>query len=199
MTGRDRSSGISAAELAAQLADDQEYQVASAARDRDLRAQATKWREAERPIIEELDRAGIKVASVWDLVNTDEPYPAALPVLLDHLERGGYPDRVMEGLGRALAVKPAVSFWNRMKDAYLTAQGPEEREGIAVALAASATEAQLDDLIRLLSVEGAGTSRIFFLRPVGQLGGERGRMVLESLTSDPTFGPEATALLDRDS
>jgi hypothetical protein len=28
----------------------------------------------------------------------------ALPILLDHLQRGGYPDRVTESLGHALAV-----------------------------------------------------------------------------------------------
>lgn len=199
MTGRKRSSGITAAELAAQLAADQNFQAAAAERDRELRARATKWRDAERPIIEELNLAGIQVESVWDLVNTDEPYPAALPILLDHLEKSGYPDRVMEGLGRALAVQPAVSFWNRLKTAYLTAEGPEAREGIAVALAAIATKAQLDDLIQLLSVVERGPSRIFFLRPIQQLGGERGRMALESLTSDPTLGSEATALLGRDS
>lgn len=199
MSGRKRSSGITAAELAAQLADDQEFKAAAAERDRELRARAAKWRDAERPIIEELSLAGIQVESVWDLVNTSEPYPAALPVLLDHLEKGGYPDRVMEGLGRALAVKPAVSYWNRLKITYLAAEGPEAREGIAVALAASATEAHIDDLIQLLSVEERGPSRIFFLRPLRELGGERGRRVLEPLTSDPTLGPEATVLLGRDS
>ena len=50
---------------------------------------------------------GVEIDSVWDLVNTAEPYPAALPVLMEHLERDGYPDRVMESLGRALAVKPS--------------------------------------------------------------------------------------------
>jgi hypothetical protein len=199
MTGRKRSSGITAAELAAQLADDQEFKAAAAERDRELRARAAKWRDAERPIIEELNLAGVQVESVWDLVNTSEPYPAALPVLLDHLEKGGYPDRVMEGLGRALAVKPAVSYWNRLKTAYLMAVGPEAREGIAVALAASATQAHVDDLIQLLSFEEGGTSRIFFLRPIKELGGERGRRVLEPLTSDPMLGPEAMVLFGRDS
>ena len=198
MTRQKRSSGITAAELAAQLADDEEFQAAATERDRELRARATKWRDDEQPIVEELNLAGVQVESIWDLVNTDEPYPAALPVLLDHLEKGGYSDRVMEGLGRALAVKPAVSFWNRLKTAYLTAEGPEAREGVAVALAASATEAHLDDLIQLLSVEERGPSRIFFLRPIRELGGERGRMVLQPLTSDPTLGPESASLLGRD-
>lgn len=36
-------------------------------------------------------------------MNTAEPYPAALPILLAHLESGGCPDRVAEGTARALA------------------------------------------------------------------------------------------------
>src|SRR5581483_10867065 len=71
-------------------------------------------REAEQPIVADLNRAGVSVSSVWDLVNTSDPYPAALPVLLSHLERGGYPDRVMESLGRALAVKVSVAWWDRL-------------------------------------------------------------------------------------
>src|SRR5205085_8876674 len=104
------------------------------------------------------------------------------------LKRGGYPERVMEGLGRALAVKPAVVWWDDLKHLYLSARDPGEEDGTAVALAACATKAQLDDLIGFLHVEGRGDSRIYFLRPIKRLGGERGREVLESLRDDPTFG-----------
>jgi hypothetical protein len=74
MTGPKRSSGITAAELAAQLADDQSFKAAAFERDRELRERAAKWRDAERPIIEALSLAGIQVESVWGLVNTREPY-----------------------------------------------------------------------------------------------------------------------------
>ncbi len=116
---------------------------------------------------------------------------------LDHLEHGAYPERVMEGLGRALAVKPSVAWWEQLKALYLAARGPGEEDGTAVALAACATKAQLGDLIQFLSLESRGMSRIYFLRPIKRLGGEDGRRVLESLAEDPTFGKEATALLKR--
>jgi hypothetical protein len=135
------------------------------------------------------------VDSVWDLVNTADPYPAALPVLIEHLERGGYPERVMESLGRALAVKTAVVFWDRLKTLYLGSRNPGEEDGTAVALAACATEAQLDDLLGFLSVEERGESRIYFIRPILQVGRDRGREVVGALRSDPVFGKEATALL----
>ena len=140
---------------------------------------------------------GVQVDSVWDLVNTSDPYPAALPVLLEHLERGGYPERVMDSLGRALAVKSSVAFWDRLKDRWLEARDSGEEDGAAVALAACATKAQLDDLIGSLAVEERGQPRIYFIRPILKVGGERGREVAEALRADPVFGDEPTALLKR--
>src|SRR5689334_11929248 len=160
-----RCGSITAAELMAQLENDKEYQENKARFDAELEERAAAWREAERPIVAALRSAGVDVDSAWDLVNTAEPYPNALPVLIEHLERGDYPDRVREGLARALAVKPAVSYWERLKSPYLAPRGPDEEDGTAVALAACATVAQLDDLIRLLSANDR-QSRIFFLRPV---------------------------------
>jgi hypothetical protein len=96
-------------------------------------------------------------------------------------------------------VKPAVVFWDRLKSLYLAARNRGEEDGTAVALAACATKDQLDDLIGFLSVEERGESRIYFIRPIKRLGGERGLKVLQSLQNDPTFGRETTAALRRTS
>jgi hypothetical protein len=174
---------------------DPEYRARVEAVEAERQERVRLLREAERPIVADLNGAGVSVSSVWDLVNTAVPYPDALPILLAHLKRGGYPERVMESLGRALAVKPAVVWWEDIKRLYLSARDPGEEDGTAVALAASATRAQVDDLIAFLKVEERGESRIYFLRPLKRLGGERGREILESLRDDPTFGREATAAL----
>ena len=197
MTRRDRRSGISATELMAQLQNDPEYQRKAQAAEEERQVKVRELARAEQPIVADLRDAGVRVDSVWDLVNTAEPYPAALPVLMGHLERGGYPDRVMESLGRALAVKPTVAFWDRLRALYLAPRGAGEQEGAAVALAASATAAQLDDLFGFLSLEERGQSRIYFVRPILAVGGDRGRQLVKSLRSDPVFGKEATALLSR--
>ena len=196
MTGSKRYEGpVSVSEFMAQLKDDTEYQRRKAAFDAGLQRRAGALRVAEQPIVRNLRLVGVQVDSVWDLVNTSEPYPTALPVLIEHLERGGYPDRVMESLGRALAVKPSVAYWDRLKARYLTPRNPGEEDGAAVALAASATNVQLDDLIGFLALPERGESRIYFIRPILKGGGQRGREVVESLRSDPTFGKEARALL----
>lgn len=198
MTAPRRQSGpMGAAEFMAQLKNDAEYQRRRAKYDEESRRRTEALGIAERPIVADLNRVGTNVDSVWDLVNTSEPYPEALPVLLKHLERGGYPDRVMEGLGRALAVKPAIAYWDRLKALYLAPRTPGEEDGTAVALAACATRTQLDDLIGFLSLAERGESRIYFIRPILSHGGLRGREIVASLQGDPTFGKEATALLSR--
>lgn len=194
MTERKRRP-ISAKDLMAELENDQEYQRKNAAFDAEMQAREAVLRTAEQPIVAALRGVGSQVDSVWDLVNTSEPYPLALPVLVEHLEIGGYPDRVMESLGRAMAVKPAVVYWSRLKALYLAPRSPGEEDGVAVALAATATEAQVDDLIAFLSLSERGESRIYFLRPILRVGGRRGREVVSSLRSDSVFGKEARALL----
>ena len=186
---------MSATAFMAQLQKDQEYQRKKELFDAELQERVSVLRQAEQPIIADLRNAGVHVDSVWDLVNTAEPYPAALPILLDHLQRGGYPDRVMESLGRALGVGPAASVWETLRQLYLAAPGPGEEEGLAVALAASATVDDLDALIALLDETSRGSTRIHFLRPIKRVGGKRGLDVLTSLKDDPLFGKEARALL----
>jgi hypothetical protein len=195
MGGTDRAP-ITGEELVRELEADPDYRTRVEVAEAEREERSRLLREAERPIVEDLNGVGESVSSVWDLVNTSAPYPAALPILLAHLERGGYPDRVMESLGRALAVKPAVAWWDDLKRLYLSARGPGEADGTAVALAACATRAQLDDLIAFLDAAEGGESRIYFVRPIKRLGGERGRELLESLRDDPILGREATAALE---
>ena len=194
---RRKGSGMTAAELMRQLAADKEFQEAKRQRDEKREEGVAVLRAAERPIVDDIRGAGYDVSSVWDLVNTAEPYPAALPVLLEHLERGGYPDRVMESLGRAIAVAPAAYAWDSLRDLYLRSDGRGEEEGLAVALAASATPDRLESLIALIGEDSRGDSRIHLLRAIKRVGGDRGTEFLGSLTEDPLFGKEAAALLGK--
>lgn len=188
---------VSAEELAAELESNPEWVRDRDAREAERQERARRLSEAERPIVADLRAVGVLVDSTWDLVNTSDPYLAALPVLMEHLERGGYPERVMQGLGRALAVKPSVAFWERLKARWLDARDSGEEDGTAVALAACATKKQLDDLIAFLSHEERGESRIYFVRSIVRVGGDRGYEVLESLRDDPVLGQAAIARLNR--
>lgn len=70
------------------------------------RAAEDGFRAEEEPMIRDLAMVGYDIGSVYDLVNTTESYPAAIPVLLDHLSSPYHP-RIRQGIGRALAVTEA--------------------------------------------------------------------------------------------
>lgn len=197
MTRQKSRSGISATELTSELERDPEHQRMEQAMEAERLERERQLDEAERPIAADLKSVGVSVDSVWELVNTSNPYPAALPVLMEHLERGGYPEVVMEGIGRALAVKPSVVYWDRLKDRWLHARDAGEEEGVAVALAACASKRQFDDLVDFMSLEERGDSRIYFVRALVRVGGERAYEVLESLREHPVLGQAATARLKR--
>lgn len=190
---------ISAVEFMAQLERDDAYQQRIATAEAERSHQVEEARTAEAPIVADLAAADVRVPSVWALVNTDEPYPEALPILMRHLQRGGYPDGVMQSLGRALAVKPAAVYWDELRRLYLAPRSAAEEDGVAVALAASATSANVSELVEFLSLTERGQSRIYFLRPILKLGGSAGRDVVEGLRRDAVFSREANALLSKGS
>jgi hypothetical protein len=194
---RARSGWQTVEEVLAAYATDPDFQRKRAEQEAGRQEHVRGLRAAEVPIVQELNDAGVEVSSVWDLVNTSVPYPDALPILLRHLQKGGYPDWVMASLGRALAVKPALFAWGALRDLYLAATGPNEEEGLALALSASATADQFEQLLLLLHDESRRETRGHFLRAIKRVGGDEGKAVLESLTSDPRFGKEATAILKR--
>ncbi|MGY6498983.1 MAG: hypothetical protein ACXIUP_12235, partial [Microcella sp.] len=146
-----------------------------------------------------LAEVGENVSSVFDLVNTARPYPAALPVLIEHLRLGGYPPRIMEGLGRALAVKPAVEWWRILVDRYLNARDHGERTGAGVALAACVTKREYDEFVELArrNINDPHDTRALFLRSLVRVDRERGWEVVKSLVDDPVCGVQARRMLDQ--
>ena len=179
------------------LKSDPAYRAAVEEADAERRERARALAQAEMPIVSDLQGVGVEVNSVWDLVNTSQPYEAALPVLMEHLERGGYPDRVMESLARAVSTKTASGYWRRLRDLYVRARGLGELEGLAGALAATATAEVFDDLVEVVHYEPAGDSRVLLLKAVVRTGRERGWAVIEELQSDPVLSREASARLKR--
>ena len=154
--------------------------------------------EAQKALVSDLQKVGAPVRdSVYDLVNTSEPYPEALPVLMEHLERGGYPARIMEGIGRALSVRDSVVYWDRLIERYLNPRCEGELTGMALALSACMDKAHVEDVIGLLTDDSGGPDRIFFIGPLVRRGGERGRAVIEGLVDDPVVGKEAAAYVER--
>jgi hypothetical protein len=107
MTGKRKySKPMTAEELMTQLRKDPEWIRRNDERQRKRQELEALLEENERPIVEELNSVGRPVTSVWELVNTTETYPEAIPVLRRHLSRPYHP-KIREGIARALAVREA--------------------------------------------------------------------------------------------
>ncbi|WP_040598263.1 hypothetical protein [Patulibacter medicamentivorans] len=165
-------------------------------REEELQRKVAEWRAAEVPLAEELRAAGLEVESAWDLVNTSTPYPAALPILLEHLGRP-YPDRVREGIARSLAVRDAKFGWETLMRLYRDEPaGSDAKDGLAAALAAVSDDDVVDELIALAGDSVHGESRILLLRGLKRSRAPQARAALVEFSGDPVLGQEARALLN---
>lgn len=192
-----RREPITARELDAKLVKDPEYQAKKAQIEAEFAERKKILDQAEKPIVEDLRRVGVDVESPWDLVHSRDPYPTALPVLLHHLKLGAYPERILQGVARALAVKPAAIYWNDLVSLYKSVDSGDAKDGLAVALMVTVTKDTIGELIELCDDHSAGPERIYFLKPIMRLGGESGQAMVASVVDDPILGKEATALVKR--
>ena len=108
MSNRRRSKPMTAAELMAKLKADPEWVAADLTRREKRAREKRRLTEEQAPLLRDLARIGYDVSSVWDLVNSTEPYPEAIPVLMRYLREQVHWDRwTRAGIARALTVKEA--------------------------------------------------------------------------------------------
>lgn len=157
---------------------------------------SAEWRHAERPLVDALRAAGVEVESAWDLVNTSAPYPRALPILLEHLQRP-YPGPVREGIARALGVPEARFGWDVLIDLYRREQDVRAKDGLAVAIAGAAGDEVIADVIALASDRRQGPSRLLLLYALARSKDPRSRKALEDLETDPDLTKEVKVILRR--
>jgi hypothetical protein len=164
----------------------------------ELQKREAELRLAEAPLLQDLLAVGYQADSVWDLVNTAIPYPEALPVLLDHLQRP-YPDPVRDGIARALAVRQAKFGWHVLVRLYRAEPEPDGRvkQGLAAAVAAAADDDLLDELIALLRDVQLGPTRVFLLSALTRSKDPRARAALTELATDPDLAKEIQVILRR--
>jgi len=124
-----------------------QYRATAAQRRLDIRPE-------EGPLLDELAAAGIRVGSIWDLVNAKWPYPPAIPLLSAHLHRVRHPV-LREGIARALTVPEARGEAARIILAELQRPIDESphsvRWALANALTVVADESMKDTIRELIS------------------------------------------------
>jgi len=197
---------MTAEELMRMMASDPELRVAK--RQREIAWAEKGWRLdlAEQPILRDLAAVGVRVRSVWDLLERHD-YDDAIPILLRHL-RGGYPSRVLEGMARALGEPAARPYWDEMVRIY--AEGAEWgkdldddlpqgnlREGMAVALMAISRKEDVSRLETLIRNREFGQSRGFFIDALLKVAKPEALCIFRDLRDDPDLGDEIRRILER--
>ena len=189
-----KKKGPTAKELMDRLNADPEFVAAAKAREREKTAKEEQLTVEQQPLITELQKVGIAVSSAWDLVNTSTPYPKALPILLEHLKRP-YSAPVREGIARALAVRDAKFGWESLRQCYVREEDGRAKDGLAAALAASADDDVIGDLVVLAKDTRHGSSRLLFLRALARSQDARAAQSLVELADDRELQKEILIIL----
>jgi hypothetical protein len=188
---------MTAAELMAKLNADAEFIAARKRQDEELAKRSAEYRAAETPLLNDLKASGYDVESAWDLVNTSGSYLPALPILLEHLPRP-YPPAVREGIARALAVPETKAIgWELLKRLYRHEKEARVSDGLAVAIAASADDDALEEVIELAADQTLGGNRVLLLRALERSKNPRAQEALAELNADPQLQTEIGLIYKR--
>lgn len=156
----------------------------------------------QRELVEELRARGQEVDSVWDLVNTDNSYPDAIPVLLKHLQVEHHP-RTREGITRALATREARGVADQVLIDIFTSLPPSEDKYkwvLAFAISATATPETIDEVIKLVrDTQHSGEVRRELMQAIRtrNLNPSVIVAVLRDLEDDPELQGEARKMLKK--
>lgn len=152
-------------------------------------------------LVAELAAADVQVRDVWDLVNTAERYPAAIPVLLRWLDQvSGMPpnnerEKLREGIIRALSVPYARPTAARpLIEQFRTAPGVSGLGMgwvIGSALGVVADHTVADGMIELLCDRSLGRAREMLCEAVPRIAKHRPDIVpvMRSLLDDESIRP----------
>jgi hypothetical protein len=180
---------ITLAELKLKNEADPTWVARKAADERMAEEREAKLNADEAPLVAALANVGFRVRSVCDLVNSPGPYKEAIPVLLEHLKLP-YLDITRGGIARSLAVPDAKYAWRELVELYRQEPNPKKgglgaKDGLAVALAAIATAATLDELITIAKDRSQGGSRVLLLRALRRSKLPSAKQAIEELAADP--------------
>lgn len=192
---------ITAAELQAQLQQDEEYQKWYKESEEVRIALEAAYTNEYQSLINELKVIGIDIQSIWDLVNTKSNYKPAIPILVEHLSKP-YHIKNKEGIVRALAVKEAKGVACRaIIDEYNKA--PKDnfhyRWTFGNTMAVIMTADYIDDVLAIVQDESNGESRDMFVRALGNTKSPKVKETLQQLLKDKnkTISKEAQKALKK--
>ncbi|MBA5689969.1 hypothetical protein [Rugamonas apoptosis] len=205
-----RQPSMTAAELAARLQASPVFAERKQIQEQERTDRLARMRIEEEPILKELRGIGWDLKSVWDLVNTSEPYPEAIPILLHHLQLP-YSDLIKEGIARSLAVpeQAVQEAWPILLGEYRkapTGMGMKvfgdakefrlaAKDGLACALAVTVTDETLPELVALAKDRIHGESRVLLLSALKKRKNRNPvvRLLIDELAKDPDLQKEISS------
>ena len=148
---------------------------------------------------QELQSVGILINDIYDLVNTKEAYPEAIPVLIKLLSEVSH-DGVKEGIIRALAVKEAKGvaghvLINEFK------KTPNDKSllkwAIGNTMEVVISDEDIDDVLEIITNKENGLSRQMFITALGKVKSKRVEQVLIDLLDDDEISPHVLEALGK--
>jgi len=175
------------------LDNDPEYQAMMRAKEAEWAALKARLDREEKPLVDDLRKAGVVVNSVYDLVNSKESFPAAIPVLLKHL-RIKYDHRIKQGIIMALIDPASVIGFKEIYEEFCNNPAASEEEdhvnfqmkwSLGSALAEASRIETLPIVLELLRDKRHGRGRENLIYAVKRLPKKKRNVLLRQLSQDP--------------
>jgi HEAT repeat protein len=157
--------------------------------------------EENARVCEALRFVSVDIKSVYDLVNTSARYDDAIPILIGLLPEVRHP-RIREGIARALTVKEAAAMTPELIREFLrvdsrTPQEESAKWAIGNAIATTARERDIPDVIRLMADTRHGITRAMLPLALGRTKTHKEEAItaLLSALNDDELVPQAARML----
>jgi HEAT repeat protein len=147
-----------------------------------------------------LAEVGINVSNIYDLVNTKQSYPAAIPILIELLDDSFTNSKIVEGIVRSLTVKDARGKANkRLLKLYFDTPKSEKglRWVIGNAFATIITTEDEDVILKIVNDPSNGESRRMFVFALGKIKSKQVEETLIQLLDDKEVALHAISALRR--
>ena len=167
--------------------------------DRAAAANRARYDAAAAPVVAELAAAGFAVDTIGELRGSGRRYTAAIPVLVKWLPRATY-DGVRGDIVDSLGVPWAPAAAPALIVEFRRAQpgsGPGRRWSIAAALAESATDDVIDEIVELVRDRGYGDDRQMLALALGRMRDPRAVDVLLDLGREGDLAGHVAIALGR--
>ncbi len=156
--------------------------------DAELKAHWAACEKALIPVVDALQAAGCPVSSPYDMLRlaNENPrlYIAAIPILLDHLQRP-YPSDARVQIAFALYSRAAEVVWDQLIALFRKETDERVKDRLANAIEACSSRERLDDVINLVRDSKNGTSRVLLIGILTHSRDPRARETIMDLIDDP--------------